>query len=88
MKTYKTYRFKTHQAPIMAEINWRVHDAMKSGVTIRELHEATGIAVSTWYKWLNGTTRCANGETLAAALGAFGATLVVRGGKALVKEDA
>ena len=86
-KKYRTYSYSGLD-PIISEVRWRVLDARKSGVTIREISDASSASTSTLYNYMSKKKRgsCRH-DTVAAILGAFGAHIVVKGGKTLVREE-
>jgi len=65
---YPTYSFRA-KAPAIDDVRTAMRE---SGMTYREIHEASGVSISCIYQWLYGTTRCPTHAALMAVLRACG----------------
>jgi len=72
-KPYKSYRF-IEKDPIIDRVRTVVQD---SGLTMKKIHEKSGVSTSTMSNWFNGGTRRPQFCTVEAVSRACGKTLVM-----------
>lgn len=67
---YRTYKFReSEKDPVIDMFRTAMADA---GYTPQQVHEESGVALSTFHNWFDGPTRMPKHATIAAALGAIG----------------
>src|SRR5262245_27058663 len=68
LRAYRSYNFKDKN-PCIDVARTAIHD---SGMSYREVEEASGVSVSTLWNWFHGTTRSPNQATWMAVIRATG----------------
>jgi DNA-binding phage protein len=68
LSLYKSYSFRDKD-PVIDEMRTLVNDSHKS---YRDIHEASGVSVSTMYNWFEGTTKRPQYATVMAVVYALG----------------
>jgi hypothetical protein len=79
LKPYKSYNFRDKD-PVIDRLRTIVAD---EGASYLQIHEASGVSLSTMYNWFSGPTRRPTHAAVAAVAGALGYDFtLVRHGKA------